>query len=340
MEKLFDRFSRQIKLAELGEEGQHKLSHAKVLIVGVGGLGCPAAQYLVASGVGKIGLMDADKVDISNLHRQILFSENDIGKWKVEVAREVLKKQNSDVEFECYKENLHLNNALEIISEYDLVIDGTDNFQAKYLINDSCILANKPWVYSSIYKFEGQVSVFNYQGGPSYRCLFPKMSSKDISCEETGVLGTLPGVLGVMQASEALKMILGIGKVLSGKLKIMDLLLMNDQTIRIPRNEDEFQKVLNRDLSMEEIYCTLKKPKAFYLDVREPDESPQVREAKVINIPLLELSNRVNEIPRDKKVHVFCQSGIRSEKALRFLQENFGFKNLINVPGGIQTLLV
>jgi len=190
-----NRYERQIKLQEVGTGGQDKLRHAKVLIIGVGGLGCPAALYLSAAGVGNIGLMDHDKVDVTNLHRQVLFQESDLGKPKAVAAAEQLSKRNSEVVFEIIQEALTQENAQSIIDRYDIVLDGTDNFETKYLINDACILSEKPWVYASIYKNEGQLSVFNHQNGPSYRCLFPKTTRQNISCEATGVLGVLPGML-------------------------------------------------------------------------------------------------------------------------------------------------
>lgn len=340
MNQDLSRYSRQIKLSELGEEGQKKLAQAKVLIIGVGGLGCPVATYLVAAGVGKIGLMDADRVEVSNLHRQVLFKENDLGEWKVDAAKKALTSQNSEVEITCYNESLTPENALIIFADYDLIIDGTDNFPSKYLINDACLLSNKPWVYASIYKFEGQLSVFNFQKGPSYRCLFPTLSTKNLSCEETGVLGALPGVLGSLQAAEALKLILGIGDPLSGKLKMINLLSMDEQIIRFTKKEAEIEKAISRPLIMETLNCQLKDKYSIYLDVREVHEQPRPTARNIISIPLKELKFRVKEIPKSEKVHVFCQSGIRSEKAIHLLREEFNYQNLINVPGGISSIIL
>jgi len=276
-------YSRQIQLPEIGSSGQEKLRKAKILVIGVGGLGCPAAQYLTAAGVGTLGLMDYDRVDISNLHRQILFSHNDIGKPKAEAAEESLKRLNKEVGIITYNEGLDTENALSILPGYDLVIDGTDNFQSKYLINDACLKAGKPWVYGSIYKYQGQLSVFNYRNGPSYRCLFPTSATHDISCEETGVLGVLPGILGTLQAAEALKVILDIGEILSGKLKIIDSLTMQDQIMRFERNEEQIKSVMERDLEVESINCNLKHPDAIYLDVREPYEQPKPVSGKILH---------------------------------------------------------
>ncbi|TAE48662.1 MAG: HesA/MoeB/ThiF family protein, partial [Bacteroidetes bacterium] len=226
------RYERQMLLPEIGAAGQAQLRQAKVLIVGVGGLGCPAAQYLAAAGVGTLGLIDPDRVEITNLHRQILFTEADLGTPKAEAARAALLRLNPEVNIQTWTAALTPENALPIVPAFDLVIDGTDQLQAKYLINDACLLAGKPWVYASVHRFQGQISVFNYQNGPTYRCLFPQSTTRELTCEETGVLGVVPGLMGLMQATEALKMILQMGQVLSGRLKIVDLLTMQEQIIR------------------------------------------------------------------------------------------------------------
>ena len=337
MESIDKRYSRQIQLPEVGTQGQDKLRATQVLIVGMGGLGCPAAQYLVAAGVGKLGLMDHDRVDESNLHRQILYGNEDVGLPKVEAAKRALERLNLETQFTCYKEGLTIENAIGIIDQYDLIIDGTDNFQAKYLINDACIKVGKPWIYASIYKYEGQLSVFNYKNGPSYRCLFPQVPKKDISCEATGVLGVLPGILGTYQATEAIKLILGIGNALSGKLKIIHTLTMQEQLISFQRNEVIIQQTITNPLKPEELTCELQDTRNTYLDVREPHEQPKPSNP-TLNIPLSELMERYLEVPTEPKIYVFCQSGIRSKKAISFLNER-GYKNLINVEGGIETLL-
>lgn len=332
------RYDRQIKLAEIGEEGQKKLSIKKVLIVGVGGLGCPAAQYLAAAGVGRIGLLDHDVVDITNLHRQVLFSEEDIGKSKSEVAQLKLQRANSDIEIIAINDRLTEKNALELIGSYEIILDGTDNFQTKYLINDACVLKDKPFVGASIYKYQGQLSVFNYKGGPTYRCLYPDHHLKDNNnCEETGVLGVLPGILGTMQAAEVLKMILGIGTVLSGKLKIVDTLSSTEQQITFQKDPKQVELVKNRPLTAETIHCML--DDKIYLDVREPFEQPRASNERVLVIPINQLMERLSEIPKEETVHVFCQSGIRSRKAIKQLSEEFGFTNLVDVEGGIEKML-
>jgi adenylyltransferase/sulfurtransferase len=335
----FERYSRQIQLPEIGNAGQQKLAQAKVLIVGVGGLGCSVAQNLVASGVGIIGLLDYDLVDISNLNRQILFTESDAGKQKVEVAKEALIKMNDQVQIRSYQEQLTLENALDLFPDYDIIIDGTDNFQTKYLINDACILTNKPWIYASIYKYQGQLSVFNYNNGPTYRCLYPKINASNISCEEIGVLGVLPVILGTMQASETIKIILQIGQVLSGKLFILDLLTWEEQQISFSRSESQVREAQNRKNLTHKKNGSYNACDGIYLDIRELSGVSIDPDKKVIHIPLNQLDIRHLEIPRDVPVHVYCQSGIRSRQVIEQLSSKYGFENLINVDGGIQTLI-
>ena len=333
------RYDRQIKLTEVGSEGQKKLRNAKVLIVGVGGLGCPAAMYLSGAGVGKIGLMDHDKVDMSNLHRQVLFQESDLGRSKAVVAKEQLEKQNSEVQFEVYEEPLTIENAENIINQYDVILDGTDNFETKYLINDACILTDKPWVFASIYKNEGQLSVFNFEDGPTYRCVFPKSTRQNISCEATGVLGVLPGILGTLQAAEVLKIILGAGEVLSGKLKLINMMRASEQTIKINKRPQEVEKIRQNGIAPVYIDCDLKNKEQWYLDVREVFEQPKPKGKKVLSIPMSDLTSRYQEIPNNQEVFVFCQSGKRSRNAIEILKNEFGFHNLKNVEGGIETII-
>lgn len=295
-----EKYSRQIKLSEVGSAGQEKLGNARILIVGMGGLGCPAAQYLAAAGVGTLGLMDHDLVNLSNLHRQILYTESDVGKPKVEIAKATLQRLNSDVNLISIPERLDEQNALSLFEEYDLIIDGSDNFLTKYLINDASVLTNKPWIYASIYKYQGQLSVFNYEDGPTYRCLFPTTTNQNVSCEEVGVIGVLPGVLGTLQATEAIKMILKAGNVLSGKLKIIDLLTNRDQIISLQRNDEEVEKVKNRGLKPEIIECELESKDNLYLDVRDPFDEPKPRNSNVLSIPMNQLEERHHEIPKDR----------------------------------------
>ena len=333
------RYDRQIKLDEVGVSGQEKLRKASVLIVGVGGLGCPAAQYLAGAGVGRIGLMDHDKISISNLHRQVLYDENDIGNSKALVAKEKLQRLNSEIELAEIEDALTIDNAEKLFSEYDLILDGTDNFETKYLINDACILAGKSWIYASIYKNEGQLSVFNYENGPTYRCLFPKTTRQNISCEATGVLGVVPGIFGMYQAMEALKIILGVGNVLSGKLKLSNLLSGSEQILNIQKREEEIDKVRENGIIPVIIECNIIDESKLYLDIREIFEQPRINSEKVIQIPLSDLDDRIWEIPKEKEILVFCQSGKRSKKVVDLLKAEYGYENLTNVEGGIETII-
>ena len=322
-------------------------------MVGAGGLGCPALQYLAAAGVGTIGIIDGDTVDESNLQRQILFSTTDIGRKKVEVAKEKLNALNPDVSITIYPEILSPKNALEIIERYDIVIDGTDNFATRYLVNDACVKLNKPFVYGAIHKFEGQVSVFNFNGGPTYRCLFPDAPSQSQipNCAEAGVLGVLPGVIGTLQATEAMKLILGIGGLLSGKLKMVNLLSNSEQVISFARNEEQVEKARNIDLenSYVDAACSVSenvKPDELIawlennrsinlLDVREAYETPKLDHPNVVSIPLGQLSSRYEELPSDRPLVVVCQKGIRSQRAIEFLKQNDFQNQLINLEGGM-----
>ncbi|MEQ8878027.1 MAG: HesA/MoeB/ThiF family protein [Cyclobacteriaceae bacterium] len=336
------RYQRQIDLHNVGASGQKKLVDARVLIVGVGGLGCPAAQYLAAAGIGTIGLIDHDRVELSNLQRQILFEESDLGQNKAQCARKKLQKLNAGVDYKVYPEKFTSSNALTILQDFDLVIDGTDNFETKYLINDACLLAGKPMIFGSVYKFEGQLSVFNLKDGPSYRCIFPEHHQLDPnSCIDTGVLGVLPGIVGTLQAAETLKIILGIGEVYSGKMKIFNSLNNLDQVVSFERNEEEIKRVLQHGLvaqeEKDEIACA---DEALYIDIRENHELPKMDHLSAIRIPLSELEKRIEEIPRERNVILFCQTGKRSRQAINFLEQKHGFKNLHHLIGGIKELQV
>ena len=242
-----NRYSRHILLDKVGLEGQEKLKAAKVMVIGAGGLGCPVLQYLTAAGVGTIGIIDFDVVDETNLQRQILFTVNDIGINKAMAAENRLKQLNPHITFNVYPEKLSTQNALDLFSEYDIIVDGTDNFSTRYLVNDACVITEKPLVYGAIYKFEGQVTVFNYKGGPTYRCLFPEppKAGSVPNCSEIGVIGVLPGLIGTKQANEVIKLILEIGEPLSGKLVTYDSLNNTTLTLNINRSEEQVQKVLN-----------------------------------------------------------------------------------------------
>jgi len=239
------RYDRHIRLNEVGVEGQDELKGARVLVVGAGGLGCPVLRYLAAAGIGNIGVVDGDTVSVSNLQRQVLYGHSDVGQPKAEVAVRKLKDQNPFVDFDIYNEFLSIENALGIIRRYDIVVDGTDNFSTRYLVNDACLIAKKPLVYGSIFKFEGQVSVFNYKGGPSYRCLYPELpkAGEVPNCSEVGVLGVLPGFVGTMMVNECLKVILEIGEVSSGKVQVFNLLKNIKTSFNVVKNEEIFKRV-------------------------------------------------------------------------------------------------
>ncbi|MES2139184.1 MAG: molybdopterin-synthase adenylyltransferase MoeB [Bacteroidota bacterium] len=360
------RYSRHLLLPEIGMTGQKKIKSARVLVIGAGGLGCPALQYLTAMGIGEIGIIDFDKVEESNLQRQILYSVDDIGKLKTEAAISKLSKQNPFVKFNSYSIRLDNQNAIELFSGYDLIIDGTDNFATRYLVNDVCVLLNKPLVYGSIHKFEGQVSVLNYinssgLAGPTYRCLFPTppVSGSIPNCSEIGVLGVLPGIIGTFQATEAIKIISGIGEPLSGKLLLFDALAMNFQVIEIarnnewissaPKNIEEFLKTdyeyfcgnknsgsSTKSISVGELKLIIKNNlEVQLLDVRLPFEEPQISELVDLQIPLGDIHDQAHLISKEKKVIVFCKSGSRSLRAIEILEKDFGFTNLYNLEGGI-----
>ena len=242
------RYSRHIILSEIGQEGQNKLSKAKVLVIGAGGLGCPVLQYLTAAGIGCIGIVDFDIVEISNLQRQVLFGTSSLGENKAEAAKKRLEDLNDTISITAYSEKLTHKNAIDLFNQYDIIVDGTDNFATRYLVNDAAIITNKPLVFGAIYKFEGQVSVFNYNNGPSYRCLFPSPPKKDAipNCSEIGVLGVLPGIIGNMQANEVLKIILGLGKVLSGELLCYNALNNQIVTLKIKRSASTIETILSK----------------------------------------------------------------------------------------------
>ncbi|WP_396600839.1 molybdopterin-synthase adenylyltransferase MoeB [Algibacter sp. R77976] len=332
------RYNRHIILSEIGQEGQDKISNAKVLVVGAGGLGCPVLQYLTAAGIGTIGIIDFDVVDISNLQRQVLYGSSSLGHNKAIAAKSRLDDLNNEISIIAYPEQLTHKNAIPLFSQYDIIVDGSDNFETRYLVNDACIITNKPLVFGAIYKFEGQVSVFNYSNGPSYRCLFSNPPKKDTvpNCSEIGVLGVLPGIIGSMQANEVLKIVLGIGNVLTGKLLCYNALTSQTSTLKINRNEAQIQSVLIDKDSFEnrnsQVNCEVETPTISvtellsteniqFIDVRELNELPKVKGIKVISIPLSQLENNLNKIESDKKKVLFCQSGIRSKRAVTILQD-------------------
>lgn len=353
------RYQRQMRLEEIGEAGQLRLKRAKVLVIGAGGLGCPALQYLCAAGVGSLGIVDSDYVERSNLHRQVLFGEHVLGKLKAEVAAERLSELNPDIEIRAFPLRLQANNVCSIFSGFDIVVDGSDNFGTRYLVNDACIEMGLPFVSAAIFGFEGQLGVFNWtdaQGlkGPSYRCLFPEPPAAESvpSCAQAGVMGVLPGVLGCLQANEALKMILGIGEVLSGKFFTLDLLTGRASVFGVKRREGiiENTKILSesnyaqlcqsevalvREIDVAELKRRLsEKSEVCLIDVREPFEK-EIADLGGVLIPPSEILQRAGEIPRDREVVLYCHSGARSARAVEQLQRELGYNNLYNLRGGI-----
>lgn len=338
-------YNRHFILPEIGEKGQLKLKQAKVLVVGAGGLGCPVLQYLTAAGVGNIGIVDEDVVSRSNLQRQVLFTINDIDNNKAAVAKKKLEALNPFVSFQVYTEYLSKENALTIIKNYDIVVDATDNFPTRYLLNDACVLANKPLVFGAIFKFEGQVAVFNYNGSATYRCLFPSPPKPEESpnCSEIGVLGVLPGIIGCFQANEVLKVICGIGEVLSDKFLTFNALSMHQLVLKIKKTEhasitslaDDYNHFCGLHISKEITKEKYESNKTAYnlLDVRTNEE----REAFHIggqHIPLDELEHRFLEINTQKPLIVYCRSGNRSKKAIDFLKDQLQIE-LINLKNGM-----
>lgn len=333
-----NRYDRQIILPEIGIEGQQKILNARVLVIGAGGLGCPILQYLVAAGVGNIGLVDSDVVSISNLHRQILYTLADIGKQKVSVAKKHLLNQNPAVKIDVYPVMLHSSNALEIIKSYDFIIDGSDNFATRYLINDACVILKKAFISGSIFKFEGQISVFNYQNGPTYRCLYPEppIAGSVPNCSEIGVLGALAGIIGAMQAAEAIKIITGAGEVLRGKLLLFDMLTMRSQIIKFKAIESnkEIKELINyqylcgdfplastQNMDAETLQSWTNERRDFQLiDVRNSHEFERDNIGGE-NIPLDDLLESIAQLDLQKPIIFCCQTGLRSTKALEILAQ-------------------
>ncbi len=357
------RYSRHLIMPEVGMEGQLKLKRARVLMIGTGGLGAPLGLYLAAAGVGHLGLVDFDVVDSSNLQRQVTFTTADVGKSKSEAAKARLSALNPAIEIVSYETRLTSDNALELFRDYDIIVDGTDNFPTRFLVNDACVLLGKPNVYGSIFRFEGQATVFGYPGGPCYRCLYPEPPPPGLvpSCAEGGVLGVLPGIVGSIQAMETIKLILGTGEPLVGRLLLFDALAMRFRELKLKKNPDcplcgehrtltelidyeEFCGIRGEEApamtdGIPEITATELKArqdrgeKVFLLDVREPHEY-QICNLNGKLIPLGELARRVNELDSSVEMVVHCRSGKRSADAIHFLQ-TAGFKKLWNLKGGV-----
>ena len=347
------RYDRHLRLPGFGPEAQTRLTNSSVLVVGAGGLGCPVLQYLTAAGVGRIGIADHDKVDLSNLQRQVLYSTADIGKHKAQVAAGKLYAMNPLLKFDVYTTKLTSENALSILAPYDIVVDGTDNFPTRYLLNDASILLNKPLIFGSINKFEGQVSIFNYQNGPSYRCLYPEPPAPGTvpSCSEIGVLGVLPGLIGTLQANEVIKVLTGIGEPLNGKLMILDALTLRQTILKIKKSfdnslikelidYDDFCGVkMKNEITPDELEQWIKEEKGFnILDVREEWEFEQFNIGGM-HLPIGELESRAEEMDLSRQIVVVCQSGTRSAKAITILQRLHPSGRFINLRGGLLDMI-
>ena len=360
------RYSRHLILPEIGMEGQKKLKAAKVLLVGAGGLGAPLGLYLSAAGVGRIGIVDFDVVDFTNLQRQVIHSTPDVGRKKLDSAAEKMQAINPHLTVTKHETALTSENALEILKDYDLVVDGTDNFPTRYLVNDACVLLGKPNVYGSIFRFEGQASVFAYPGGPCYRCLYPEPPPPGLvpSCAEGGVLGILPGTIGLIQATEAIKLITGIGQPLVGRLLLYDALAMRFRELKLRRSPEcpvcgghptitrlidyhqfcgvpapgaatETKPMNDAEIDVLEVKAKRDRGEHFLLlDVREPHEYAIAKIEGSRLIPLREVPNRLGEIERDAEIVVHCKSGMRSAKACGILRQA-GYTNVRNMKGGI-----
>jgi adenylyltransferase/sulfurtransferase len=360
------RYSRHLIMPEVGVEGQKKLKAGSVLCIGAGGLGSPAAMYLAAAGVGRIGMVDFDVVDFSNLQRQLLHGTSSVGRSKLDSAKDRLRDLNPHVEIDTYETTVSSDNALELFKPYDVILDGTDNFPTRYLVNDACVLTGKPNAYGSIFRFEGQASVFATKEGPCYRCLYPEPPPPGLvpSCAEGGVLGVLPGIIGVIQATEAIKLILGVGEPLIGRFLIYDALKMRFRELKLRKDPDcpvcGTHPTVTQLIDYEQ-FCGIRPEPAveagagvnqfettslelkkrldagddvFILDVREPNEYQICRIPGSVLIPLGELPRRYAELPSDKDIVALCKMGGRSAKATDFLQ-SVGVKRVKNLRGGI-----
>ncbi len=358
------RYSRHLLIPDVGLEGQKRIRAARVLIVGMGGLGSPVAAYLAAAGVGTLGLVDHDRVSLSNLQRQIAHRDADVGKLKTESAAEFIQNRNPYIKINIYSEALSIENIKNILNDYDLVVDGTDNFATRYLINDACVLAGKPWVYGSIFQFEGQVSVFGIDDGPCYRCLQPEAPDPGTvpTCAEGGVLGALPGLIGSLQASEALKLIGGVGESLAGRLLLVDAQSTKFREIRIPKDPEcqvcgaapkirsltdaaeyyeraaatcsLFRQTLPEDLRQR----LAGDAPPLLLDLRSAPECAVEPLKAGLNIPLGELPERLQELDSSREIVVVCQGEQRTAEALKLLQDA-GFQKISGLAGGVEAWL-
>ena len=350
-----NRYARHLTLPDFGEEGQSKLKKASVLIVGAGGLGSPSAMYLAAAGVGRIGLVDFDAVDATNLQRQILYGESNIGERKLDAAWKRLHDLNPNVRVETFNDRISSRNAMTLFEPYDVILDGTDNFPTRYLVNDACVLLGRPNVYGSVFRFDGQASVFDAWRGPCYRCLYPEPPPPGLvpSCAEGGVLGVLPGIVGTIQATEAIKLITGIGEPLIGRLLLFDAAAMIFRTMKVAKNpqcricgpaaeirelidyEEFCNPVSELEVNVQQLSERLARgDDIFLLDVREPHEWAAGHLEQATHIPLQQVPASLDSLPRDREIVVYCRSGGRSARAQQFLMSS-GFQRVKNLIGGM-----
>jgi len=340
-----NRYNRQMILPEIGDEGQYKLLKSKVLVVGAGGLGAAILPYLGAAGVGEIGIVDDDVIEISNLHRQVIYKSSAVGKSKAEEAKLMISELNPQIKVNAIPEKLSGKNAILLFEKYDIIVDATDNIFIKYLINDACLVTNKTMVYGSIFRLQGQVSVFNYQNGPTYRCLYPDQNNNALNCEDAGVIGISVGIIGMLQANEVLKMILGIGEILSGKILVYNILNNEQQKYDFDKSDvllmtkETFEEKYNRieneveEIDFESVFDEKNNDEVLFLDVRNEDEVPEISLKNKIQIPLLHLEKEIEKLDKNQTIYVFCQSGIRSKIAAELLQKH-EFKNIKSIAGG------
>ncbi len=350
------RYGRQVLVPQVGIEGQQRLNAARVLIAGAGGLGSPAALYLAAAGVGRLGLVDDDQVSLDNLHRQLLYGTGDVGRRKCTTAVETLARVNPNVDVSVYDKRLSVDNARDILGKYDVILDCTDNFQTRFLINDACVLLEKPYVYGSVYQFEGQASVFATPDGPCYRCLHPEPPPPGSvpNCAESGILGIVPGLIGTVQATEAIKLILGQGESLAGRLLLYDALAMNFHSFPLAKNNDctvcgakptitslTYSAHVcaapekEADITVQELKQMLDQGQdVFLLDVRLPVEGTICTLPGGTMMPLAQLPQRLAELDPNTRTVVYCHIGIRSASAVALLRRA-GFSSVRNLKGGI-----
>ena len=349
-----DRYDRQIRLQGFGVEGQERLKNSRVLVVGAGGLGVPAGLYLNAMGVGTLGIADGDVIETSNLHRQPVYRAEDVGKRKIEVLADHLRAQNPNTRIELYPEFLQPSNALEILEGYDLVVDATDRIPTRYLLDDACVIRRIPWVYGALHGFEGQLSVFNYREGPTYRCLYPQIPKPGEipDCNQLGTLGVLPGIIGTLQALEAVKVICELGDVLSGRLLLFNALDQQTRQMRFPKDPVQAVREIRDDshyhasvcetggaISVGEYQERIRDGKPHLLvDVREAEEFVAFHLPEALNIPLMELQERITELQDSGEVYLICKSGSRSAQAYRALEGQLRGVSLKWILGGVQDL--